>query len=194
MVKGASEPLTTGDGCGNLWIEVITLRYRIGQILSFWNKRTHQLDHCVVTAVSSDGLGFQFRYDGRLYRCSYEETKGKLFRSPYDVPQYQELLRLARERDNSISAISKQQELARGKEYERLCQERIRVEQEAFEREQRILNTPITPSCDNCFHRWSGECTAIRSVLCNDYRAGPVQDYSTHGPTGDNADYRPIWH
>ena len=74
-------------------------------------------------------------------------------------------------------------------------QEKLRKEK-ITEEEKRIIahkNSTIEPSCEICFHRWSGECTTINSKVCKDYRAGPVNEYSTHGPTADNQDYRPIW-
>ena len=120
------------------------MAYQVGQKLYFWNIRQKKIDWLVVTAISCDGIGFQFDFHGKLYKCTYERAKGKLYTTPIDVPEYRAQLQ-------------------------------------------------IEKSCDVCFYRWSGECTTIKSTVCKDYRAGPVLDYSIHGPTGDSQSYRPIW-
>lgn len=58
------------------------LDFAVGDELYFWNKLTNYVDSIVVTAVSSDGIGFQYRYRDKLYKMTYEKARGKLFHQP----------------------------------------------------------------------------------------------------------------
>ena len=74
------------------------MEYRVGQELSFWNKQTQSVDKLVVTALSEDGVGFQFRYADKLYKCRYDRAAFKLYELPTDVPEY----RRQRQREHDI--------------------------------------------------------------------------------------------
>lgn len=150
-------------------IAVMIMAYRVGQRLYFWNWNKRFYDELVVTALSSDGIGFQFRYDKKLMKCTYEYAEGRLYTSPNDIPEYRRMLEgEARYREKQI-ALQREREA----EY---------VRKQAFLAQAALkARDPITPSCDNCFRRWSGECTSLKSVLCDEYRAGPVADYSVRG-------------
>ena len=74
--------------------EVIAVDFHFGQELSFWNKRTQSVDKLVVTALSGDGIGFQFIYNDKLYKCRFDRAAYKLYELPTDVPEYRRQLQL----------------------------------------------------------------------------------------------------
>lgn len=55
------------------------MKVYVGQKLYFWNSKANSVSAVTVTKVSSDGKGFQFSYNGKLSKCTYDYARNKLF-------------------------------------------------------------------------------------------------------------------
>lgn len=129
------------------------------------------MDKVVVTAISSDGIGFQFRYSGKLYKCSYEYAIGRLFKSPYYVPEYRNYLRQLNE-----------------ERAQKAAKEQLRIEASARQSRNeadyrnKLSNTTVEASCDNCFFNRNDSCHVVKKQLCSDYRPGNIRSSNEINP------------
>ena len=77
------------------------MKVEAGQRLYFWNSKTNAVSTVEVTKVSSDGLGFQFRYNGKLAKCTYAYAKDKLWDSQFDAAEYHRQITAMKNRDEN---------------------------------------------------------------------------------------------
>ena len=59
------------------------MNIQIGDVLYFWNRVSNCTDSIVVTAISSDNIGFQFQYRDELFKMLFSKAEGYLFHSSF---------------------------------------------------------------------------------------------------------------